>query len=55
MRRGRSQGKLLVSLSNINLSKVTLKSKQEQFYNAVLFMGSVAIFSLIAQKMNAGR
>ncbi|KAK6953671.1 hypothetical protein Daesc_005976 [Daldinia eschscholtzii] len=25
------------------------------FYNAVLFMGSVAIFSLIAQKMNAGK
>lgn len=26
-----------------------------QFYNAVLFMGSVAVFSLIAQRMNAGR
>ncbi|KAI0506351.1 hypothetical protein F5B22DRAFT_450554 [Xylaria bambusicola] len=24
-----------------------------QFYNAVLFMGSVAVFSLIAQRMNA--
>lgn len=26
-----------------------------QFYNAVLFMGSVAVFSLIAQKLNAGK
>lgn len=26
-----------------------------QFYNAVLFMGSVAVFSLIAQRMNATR
>jgi hypothetical protein len=26
-----------------------------QFYNAVLFMGSVAVFSLIAQRMNAPR
>ncbi|KAL8345473.1 hypothetical protein RB601_005495 [Gaeumannomyces tritici] len=25
------------------------------FYNAVLFMGSVAVFSLIAQRMNATR
>ncbi|OTB03140.1 hypothetical protein M426DRAFT_180411 [Hypoxylon sp. CI-4A] len=25
------------------------------FYNAVLFMGSVAVFSLVAQKMNAGK
>ncbi|KAH7015201.1 hypothetical protein BGZ61DRAFT_450407 [Ilyonectria robusta] len=25
------------------------------FYNAVLFMGSVAVFSLIAQKLNAGK
>jgi hypothetical protein len=24
-----------------------------QFYNAVLFLGSVAVFSLIAQRMNA--
>lgn len=24
-----------------------------QFYNAVLFMGSVAVFSLIAQRLNA--
>lgn len=26
-----------------------------QFYNAVLFMGSVAVFSLLAQKLNAGK
>lgn len=26
-----------------------------QFYNAVLFMGSVAVFSLIAQRMNANK
>jgi hypothetical protein len=26
-----------------------------KFYNAVLFMGSVAVFSLIAQKLNAGK
>jgi hypothetical protein len=25
------------------------------FYNAVLFMGSIAVFSLIAQKLNAGK
>ncbi|KAI1411966.1 hypothetical protein F5Y13DRAFT_190650 [Hypoxylon sp. FL1857] len=25
------------------------------FYNAVLFMGSVAVFSLVAQKMNASK
>ncbi|KAK3939390.1 hypothetical protein QBC46DRAFT_388094 [Diplogelasinospora grovesii] len=25
------------------------------FYNAVLFMGSVAVFSLIAQRMNASK
>lgn len=28
---------------------------QTQFYNAVLFMGSVAVFSLIAQRLNATR
>ncbi|KAK8050467.1 hypothetical protein PG994_012197, partial [Apiospora phragmitis] len=28
---------------------------RKAFYNAVMFMGSVAIFSLIAQKMNASR
>ncbi|POS77543.1 hypothetical protein DHEL01_v204071 [Diaporthe helianthi] len=26
---------------------------RKAFYNAVLFMGSVAVFSLIAQRMNA--
>jgi hypothetical protein len=26
-----------------------------QFYNAVLFLGSVAVFSLIAQRMNAAK
>ena len=26
-----------------------------QFYNAVLFLGSVAVFSLIAQRMNAAQ
>ncbi|KAK4119124.1 hypothetical protein N657DRAFT_582316, partial [Parathielavia appendiculata] len=25
------------------------------FYNAVLFLGSVAVFSLIAQRMNAAK
>ncbi|KAM4057907.1 hypothetical protein HRG_014493 [Hirsutella rhossiliensis] len=28
---------------------------RKAFYNAVLFMGSVAVFSLIAQKLNAGK
>ncbi|RDA87032.1 hypothetical protein CP532_3250 [Ophiocordyceps camponoti-leonardi (nom. inval.)] len=28
---------------------------RKAFYNAVLFMASVAVFSLIAQKLNAGR
>ncbi|KAH9906000.1 hypothetical protein F4778DRAFT_690089 [Xylariomycetidae sp. FL2044] len=28
---------------------------RKAFYNAVLFMGSVAVFSLIAQRMNASR
>lgn len=27
----------------------------DQFYNAVLFMGSVAVFSLVAQKMYVAR
>ncbi len=31
------------------------KLTSQQFYNAVLFMGSVAVFSLIAQRMNASR
>lgn len=26
-----------------------------QFYHAVLFMGSVAVISVIAQKLNAGK
>lgn len=30
-------------------------TRPTQFYNAVLFMGSVAVFSLIAQRMNATR
>ncbi|PSR81008.1 hypothetical protein BD289DRAFT_50493 [Coniella lustricola] len=29
--------------------------QHKQFYNAVLFMGSVAVFSLIAQRMNASK
>ncbi|KAH7249748.1 uncharacterized protein BKA55DRAFT_361049 [Fusarium redolens] len=28
---------------------------RKQFYNAVLFMGSIAVFSLIAQRLNAGK
>jgi len=28
---------------------------RKAFYNAVLFMGSVAVFSLLAQKLNAGK
>ncbi|EFY89267.1 hypothetical protein MAC_04648 [Metarhizium acridum CQMa 102] len=28
---------------------------RKAFYNAVLFMASVAVFSLIAQKLNAGK
>ncbi|KAG9250546.1 uncharacterized protein F5Z01DRAFT_677672 [Emericellopsis atlantica] len=28
---------------------------RKAFYNAVLFMGSVAVFSVIAQKLNAGK
>ncbi|KAK0712577.1 hypothetical protein B0T26DRAFT_650854, partial [Lasiosphaeria miniovina] len=28
---------------------------RKAFYNAVLFMGSVAVFSLIAQRMNAAK
>ncbi|KAM7192340.1 hypothetical protein V8F20_008931, partial [Naviculisporaceae sp. PSN 640] len=27
---------------------------RKAFYNAVLFMGSITVFSLIAQRMNAG-
>ena len=32
-----------------------IASNFAKFYNAVLFMGSVAVFSLIAQKLNAGK
>jgi len=28
---------------------------RKAFYNAVLFMGSVAVFSVLAQKLNAGK
>lgn len=28
---------------------------QTQFYNLVLFMSSIAVFSLVAQRMSAGR
>jgi hypothetical protein len=32
-----------------------VETNSKQFYNAVLFMGSVAVFSLIGQKLNAGK
>jgi hypothetical protein len=47
-----------------NLRRLFIESRTEDeerevsrkaFYNAVLFMGSIAVFSLIAQKMNAGK
>ncbi len=34
-------------------AELTRLARRLQFYNAVLFMGSVAVFSLIAQRANA--
>lgn len=46
----------VTSLSyNVSWSDKTTNCRESQFYNAVLFMGSVAVFSLIAQRMNAKR
>lgn len=39
----------------IRVSDTGFSDEPAQFYNAVLFMGSVAVFSLIAQRMNATR
>ncbi|RCI11072.1 hypothetical protein L249_7582 [Ophiocordyceps polyrhachis-furcata BCC 54312] len=42
-----------------NLRRLFIEARtddeEREFYNAVLFMASVAVFSLIAQKLNAGR
>ncbi|KAG6245931.1 hypothetical protein E4U22_006122, partial [Claviceps purpurea] len=54
-----------VSMANFpNLRRLFIEARTDDeerdvsrraFYNAVLFMGSVAVFSLIAQKLNAGK
>ncbi|RMJ18797.1 hypothetical protein CDV36_001555 [Fusarium kuroshium] len=51
----------MASLPNLRRLFIEARTDDEEreisrkaFYNAVLFMGSVAIFSLIAQKLNAG-
>ncbi|KAM0427260.1 hypothetical protein BHE90_002032 [Fusarium euwallaceae] len=52
----------MASLPNLRRLFIEARTDDEEreisrkaFYNAVLFMGSVAIFSLIAQKLNAGK
>lgn len=61
-RRGRCRGKLFViylptAFSLHTHTYVSLGWSCQltfvQFYNAVLFMGSIAVFSLIAQRLNA--
>ena len=53
MKSGRSLAKLYVDY--YPHAHVDLGVDRVQFYNAVLFMGSVAVFSVIAQKLNAGK
>ncbi|PKS07178.1 hypothetical protein jhhlp_005778 [Lomentospora prolificans] len=50
------------SLPNLRRLFVEARADQEEravsrkaFYNGLLFLGSITIFSLIAQKLNAGR
>lgn len=52
MKREKSQERLCVLIVSHVADMLT---DLYQFYNAVLFMGSVAVFSLIAQKLNAGK
>lgn len=52
----------MASFPNLRRLFIEARSEDEEravsrraFYNAVLFMGSVAVFSLVAQRMNASR
>ncbi|PHH53875.1 hypothetical protein CFIMG_002616RAa [Ceratocystis fimbriata CBS 114723] len=58
----RQQVEKAPSLPNLRRLFIEARSEDEErtisrktFYNAVLFLGSVAVFSLVAQKMNTPR
>ncbi|KAK0624933.1 hypothetical protein B0T17DRAFT_531469 [Bombardia bombarda] len=60
-----TQANYLLTMANFpNLRRLFIEARNDNeerevsrkaFYNAVLFLGSVAVFSLIAQRMNAAK
>ncbi|KAH8634926.1 hypothetical protein IG631_10326 [Alternaria alternata] len=53
-RRARTRGKLYVLSNIVNLGNI-VKLMRTQFYNLAIFMSSIAVFSLVAQRMTSAK